>query len=112
MPKIVTSPVSKFPGTVTLLEPHNIVATLEFEKALRKYVEQIEAKAYRSEAQYHMIPGIIACVQEWNLDGFPASVTLESFPTSPRNAASDVINWLFNEIHAIYQGDTEDAKNA
>lgn len=52
-----------------------------------------------------MLPAIIAGVKEWKLKGFPETVTLETFPASPRPESHKIIKWIFGELYKIYLGE-------
>jgi hypothetical protein len=45
-------------------------------------------------------------VQEWRLEHFPEAVTMETFPMSPRKVSHRLIEWLWNELRAVYLGET------
>ena len=53
------------------------------------------------------LPAILLCVREWHLAGVPEKPTIDTFPATPRNKASELVNWLWSEITEIYQGETE-----
>ena len=45
-----------------------------------------------------MLPGIKACVSEWNLEGFDP----ENFPATPRQSRIDLFIWIISEITKLY----------
>lgn len=53
------------------------------------------------------IPAICACVEKWELENFPQSVTPDTFPASPRKDTAQLIEWLYLEIRQIYFGDLQ-----
>ena len=69
------------------------------------YVDEAEAlrengKGAIPELRLHsmMLPSIIGFVKEWNLENFPAEVTVDTFPASPLLPSSEVLNWIQSEI--------------
>lgn len=52
-----------------------------------------------------MLPAVIACVEKWELQGFPEIVTADTFPATPRGESHELVKWLFAEIHRIYIGE-------
>ena len=120
MPKVIESPVKKFPGTVTLFDPLTMPQVVVIDECLvargvffeekeidgkRAYV--LKADAFWSGPDTAALKAIFECVDEWNLNGIPEDVTTETFPGSPRNASRELVNWLIKEILDIYRGETE-----
>lgn len=94
MSRQIVSPVKRLPGNVLLCDP------LTFPQ-YRAFVEALD-KAQKSELQSDydasILPGIIACVERWEVSGFPEVVTPETFPATPRKASNQIITWLVREI--------------
>ena len=120
MPKVIQSPVKKFPGTVTLSDPLTLPQVVIIDDCLmtrRDFFEEVEDgdnRVYKlkpgmfwSKSDSLEVAAIVQCVDEWSLKGFPEKVTAETFPGSPRSASQAVINWLLTEIMNVYQGETE-----
>ena len=108
MPKVITSPVALFPGTVTLYEPLPWPVMMAWSRAVQaapKYEDD------RDEYLNHMLPGVIACVQSWNLrpaslNGVePTHYTAETFPGSPKLEAMLLLAWLLGEAAQIALGE-------
>lgn len=53
------------------------------------------------------LPALLACVEKWNLTDFPEPVTVETFPLTPRKAAHELIEQVFDEIRKVYNGEIE-----
>ena len=97
MSKVITSPVKRFSGTVVLSDPLTYPQTFAFEDALaaaRALGDDVDAK----RIYYELLPGILACVEEWNLEGVPAHPTRDTFPSSPTRSAMQLASWLLGEI--------------
>ena len=120
MPKVIESPVKKFPGTVTLFDPLTMPQVVKIDECLlsrRQYFEETEIDgargyvlkddAFWSHPDTIALDAILVCVEEWNLKNLPDDLTAENFPGSPRPASRALINWLVIEILAVYQGETE-----
>lgn len=53
------------------------------------------------------IPALIACVEKWEISGFPETLTVDSFPLSPRRETHNLIEKVFNEITRVYNGELD-----
>ncbi len=101
MSKILTSPVKKWPGEVILSDPLTFPQVFAFEDALGAAREQGEnATVLRANAA--LLPGVIACVEEWHLANFPEHPTPETFPATPARASAQVVAWLVGEIGKLF----------
>ena len=101
MSKIITSPVSRFQGTVKLADPLTFPQSFAFEDAIS--AAEVLGEASQSRINYALLPGILACVEEWHLDGVNGTTTIENFPATPRRASAELVAWLVREIIALYQ---------
>ena len=120
MPKVIKSPVEKFPGTVTLSEPLTMPQVVIIDDCLltrREFFEEkeidgkrgyvLKAGAFWSQPDSVALEAIVQCVDDWNLKGMPEDVTAETFPGSPRAASRQLVDWLITEILEVYQGEAE-----
>ena len=103
MSKTIISPVKRWPGTVTLADPLSYPQVFAWRDAIQ------EAQAVEGEAEPDvftrnsaLIPGIVACVESWNLEYFPKAVTPEVFPATPPVSSSRLIAWLVEEIGKLF----------
>ena len=103
MSKVITSPVEDFPGTVTLADPLTFPQSIAFEDALIA-ARDIEGRITRAKAQFATIPGILACVESWDLENFPENVGADNFPSTPHVPSARLIDWLSEEISIIFVG--------
>lgn len=123
MSKIITSPVKKWAGTVTLSDPLTIPQVILWQEcvdAAQKYTEEIgtnsEDGVKKMTAPQLLIfrskitPGICECVEQWNLEGL-GQVISNTFPASPKIAAADLFVWLVNEITDLFK-DADEIPNA
>lgn len=129
---IITSPVKRWPGTVTIPDYLTFPQAMAWEEALNnaknllpnidfdrkedgsidmskmnpEYLEYF--KASRS-VKYHkeLLPGIMACVLEWNLKNFDSN----NFPATPVQSRIDLINWIVSEITKLYK-EADEVPNA
>lgn len=101
MGKILQSPVARYPGTVTI--PDYLVAEqdLAFEDAMATPAE-IQGTHGVGHYLQAILPGVIACVTEWNLANFPEHPTLENFPRTPRKPVTQLVSFLVTEISKVY----------
>jgi hypothetical protein len=112
MSKIITSPVRRFPGTVTLAYPLPFPRYLAWKEAVRNFGESSIAEvALNDDNTPAVLPGICACVERWDIieskDTPPKQYTPETFPASPRLAAGRLIIWLMQEIIKIISEEDE-----
>ena len=104
MPKTITSPVEKFPGTVTISDPMRIDQAQAVERALHGIRELRESKVGLStDYDAFVIPAILANIEDSTIPG----VDKDFVPASPRAASSEMINWLFTQILRVWNGSGE-----
>jgi hypothetical protein len=118
MPKVITSPSSRWPGQVTLSSPMSLPQALAWERANRD-VRPIREQLRKSKAdgdielsditEIHnlMLPAVIACVEKWELKGLGNPP--DPYPASPRNDSMALMGWLINAIDDVYSGEEEKA---
>ncbi len=102
MTKIITSPVKKWPGTITLHDPLTFPQVLAFQDALDG-ARGLGADVTLSHVNYTLLPGIFACIAAWNLDGISNEPTPDTLPASPAAASAQLIAWLIDEITALFR---------
>ena len=106
MSKIITSPVDKFPGTVTLSDPLTYPQFLAVQDAvfgIQALRDEPDGKTLTQERiNFMYLPGLIGCIEEWRLENFPENVTVDTFPSTPGAASGELITWLLSEIIALY----------
>jgi hypothetical protein len=111
MGKVITSPVKRFSGTVTLADPLTFPQYKAWQAAARLANEAINSgTATPGDVDALLVPGVLACVEAWHLERFPAPVGVENFPATPRKASGQLLGWLVREITALTQGEDEDPK--
>jgi len=101
MSRIITSPVPKWPGTVTLSDPLSFPQALAFQDALEE-ARKLGDNASAQQANYLLLPGVIACVEKWELDGIE-NPTPDTFPATPAMSSAKLVGWLVGEISQLYQ---------
>ena len=109
MSKTIKSPVKQWPGEVVLADPLTFPQILAFEDAIGQ-VKAAGNKITQARADGLTIPGIIPCVEEWRLVGFPAEVTEATFPASPRVPCTQLIIWMVKELTVLFK-DSETIPN-
>jgi hypothetical protein len=109
MPKVITSPLPRWQGSVTLSDPLTLPQVELIEAAFEqqpKFAPEDDSRKYLTEFDKPQIPAILACVEKWELTDFPLP-TVDTFPMSPRKATHDLIAWIFGELRRIYIGELE-----
>ena len=92
----------KWKGEVVLFDPLTIQQEAEWEYAVADFQKARDKGGGISAMNLAFIPGIIACVSEWKLEGFPERVTIESFSAMPRKERVNLISFLVTNISEIY----------
>jgi hypothetical protein len=117
MSKTITYKGAKFAGTVILSDPLTLDQEAAYEESMGLYREVRErlktgpvgpailAKAF--------LPGILPCVEKWDIPGIPANVTIDTWPLRPRSAVGSLLVWLASEVGKLYADSTDtDTPNA
>lgn len=97
MPRVITSPVKRWPGTVTLPDYLDYSQAQAFGEAVEAAQALGETTALRYRAT--MLPGLLACVQAWELGG---GFDPARFPATPAQSAARLFAWLAGEVSALF----------
>ena len=109
MSKVITSPVQRWAGTVTIADPLTLTQAAVIEDAISGY-EPTEGNVKIIDLRINdekRLPAVFACVEKWELSNFPEIVTLTNYPASPRLLSSNLAAWIFQEIIKVYFGEAE-----
>ena len=104
MSKTITSPVKRWPGTVVISDPLSYPQLLRFREALgatRTVKEDADGDPDWMAVNYAVLPGVMACIEEYHLQGFPEQVTLDTWPATPPVSSARLIAWLIEEINKL-----------
>jgi hypothetical protein len=103
MPKRIESPVAHWPGYVMLSDPLTYPQVFAFEDA-REAAQNASKEGIQDwrRLQYLWLPGILACVEEWHLEGIE-NPTQDTFPATPAKSASELLAWLIDGIVELHQ---------
>jgi hypothetical protein len=103
MSRAIESPVKRWPGRITLPDYLTAPQDAAFEDA------RTEAANFGDDQFAHFsnawLPGILACVEKWELQGFPENPTPETFPKTPRGPFAELLAWIIGEIAKLYEDD-------
>lgn len=95
MGKVIMSPVEKFSGTVTLVDPVPYPAFIEWEKRIG------EAGAVQeSKTQLVMFEAVGGMIEAWNIADFD----IKKPRATPRAAVLELLAWLVTEIGKVING--------
>lgn len=108
MSKTITSPVKRYPGTVTLSDPLTYPQVIAFDTAMDR-ASELGDVVLQSQFNGVMEPAVMACVEAWDISGLPPKP--QHMPASPRKSAHAFFDWIFREILALYQ-EAEEIPNA
>lgn len=107
MSKVITSKSKIWTGTISLYERFTLPQVELVEDALLTVLPVNEGKVRLTHIDKPRLPALLACVEKWDLKDFPDPVTVETFPLTPRRPAHELIEWIFDEIRIIYNGEIE-----
>ena len=107
MSKVITSPLQRWAGEVTIADPLTLAQAHLIEQGLTQPTGGEDGRIWFTVIDGNQMPAILACVENWNLKNFPENVTAETFPASPRGDSHKLIDWLFSEIRTVYFGEAE-----
>ena len=99
MSKIILSPVKRWPGSVIISDPLTFPQLLAFRESLEKASQEGDGDWLASN--YAVLPGVLACVEEVHLQGFPEGIMAETWPATPPVSAARLIAWLIDEINVL-----------
>ena len=106
MSKVITSPIRRWPGSVTLQDPLLFPAYMKLKASLDEG-QTLEDNSAKTSV---VLPGICACVEQWELKGL-GQLTPETFPASPMRASAELFAWLLGEILSLLT-EAEEVPNA
>lgn len=99
MSKIITSPVKHFPGRVTLADPLTFPQVITWEQALG--AARADGHSVMS-ANAALLPGVLACVEKWDIAGLDNPPQADTFPATPLKPVAEFIAWLVVEISHLF----------
>jgi len=101
MTRLITSPVKRWPGTVTIADPITLPQYIAWCDAL-DVVNRVKNNGAATGPRriQAVLPGVLACVTDWQIEGLPLP-TAETWPMKPRAACVELANWLFKEVSRV-----------
>lgn len=104
MSKTIVSPVKRWPGTVVISDPLTYPQVFAWRDAIQAaQVIEGETEVDVHARNYALLPGILACTEEWHLEKFPENLNADNFPATPPASANRLLAWLVNEINLLFQ---------
>ena len=107
---IIPSPCKRWPGQIILPD----YLTLPQYKAWHDAVAQLENTgatnldiAGDARLAGIILPGVLACVERWELENFPKVVTVENFPATPRAASFKLLAAVIGRITQLVTEEDE-----
>lgn len=94
-------------GTVTIFDRLVLPQVELIEAALFDEPPVKSDKVKLTDLDRPKLPALIACVEKWEINGFPEPVTVDNFPLSPRRETHNLIEQIFREIAKVYNGELE-----
>jgi hypothetical protein len=109
MSKVLTSPVKRFPGTVTIADPLSyaqLEAWMHGVNAVQRVKGTDEDTSLHTEKT--MWKAIWPCVEKWDLKGLQP-LNVEEIPSTPRTAVIRVLSWLSDAVNHVLEDDEAEA---
>jgi hypothetical protein len=106
MSRVITSPVKRWPGTITLSDPLTYEQVFAWQDAIeagKKAGEEYGNSLLRIVAV--MRPGILACIERHDLGG---GFSLDRWPATPAGSANQLAAWVIGEITRLFDEAEED----
>jgi hypothetical protein len=105
MSRVIVSPSKQWPGKVVLQDPILWPAYLKLREGITQAPDVDETQRLTLA-----LPGICACVEEWQLEGL-GQVTPDTFPASPTRASFALFAWLLEAVMGLLI-EAEDVPNS
>lgn len=120
MPKIIESPITRWPGSVTLKDSVSYADLIAFDDSTDDaaqylggevadnpgYLQITDVNRYRLAR----LPGLLHFVVSHTLAGLPSPLTVDNFPALPRVESALLFAWLRDAVSAIIAGDDTEKK--
>lgn len=90
---------------MTISDPLTLPQAEVIEAWMDELKEAEDKREHLTASFKRRFPVLLACVEKWELQNFPANPALETFPQSPFRESSAFCLWLMNEIMAVYSGE-------
>lgn len=101
MPKTITSPIKRWPGSVTIADPLTLPQAQLIENGLEKPDTKEGERIWLTVIDTMKLPAVLGCVEKWELENFKS----DPFPASPRGDSHKLIDWIFGEMLKVYFGE-------
>ena len=106
MPKRVEIDIHVWKGSVEIADPLTIPQAKAIEAGMAKpEITDGQDRVWLSLIDEMQLPALMACVTNWELSNFPAKVTADTFPASPRGKSHELIDAIFRELMKVYFGE-------
>jgi len=105
-------PVEIFAGELEIDDFLNYPQLAAYERSLlaaQKQLQSGDAIGF-AELRLVMVPGLVSCVKAWRLKGLPSTITLETFPSTPKKEAGELYLWLLKTVRDHIEGDNSGPK--
>jgi len=110
MSKTVTCDIKRFAGTVTFADPLTYPQYITWKDAIEKARQNGNVDLTVPETALLILPGVLACVESFDVDGIHGMIAADQFPATPRLASARFVVWLINQVGEIVMGVDTDLK--
>ena len=115
MSKIVHSPISRWPGDVTLHDTVTYPLLIKWNDSIAEAQDWTRegidpsTRLITDQLRYRQakLPGLVAFVESHTLRGLPVSLSVDNFPALPIGDSINLLVWLNDEIDSIIQAANE-----
>ena len=94
-------------GSVSVFDAFTLSQVELIEAAVYDVPEVRDGKVRITDIDRPRIPALLACVEKWEVSGFPETLTADNFPLTPRRETHNLIEKIFSAIADIYNGEKE-----
>lgn len=99
MSRTVTSPSTRWPGSVTLSDPLTYPQLIVWYKAVSE-ASKTSQDGSPVESDYAILRGVYTVVEKWDLQNWTAT-SPDNFPATPRKYVIEMVSWLIDSINAL-----------
>ena len=110
MSTVHESPVKFYPGNVTLPDYLDHAQTTAY-RAASHAARAMPEDTPLIDFHHTLLPGLLVCVESWDIPKLRQPVTADNFPVTPPDSARKLTQWLLGIVSDLLH-DAEDIPNA
>jgi hypothetical protein len=87
---------------VEIHDPLTYPQVIAFQEAISEVANMRDSDPSLQQLHFALLPGIFACIKEWNIENLPEDVSPENFPAIPPLKSAEFVDWLREEIMLMF----------